>query len=176
MERPTVTTVTLVESNSCPDGVQLVNSQRANRMGDPNDLVELALVVQKGNEFIRANATNKLTIIAEQIRFLQEQAHKALEEAKKDADLHHAACNIVKKPGTTYHMYLRESGQKYLSILSPEEWGASCPHEHLGSWRLEYDMSWTPLADVQKKSEHLALMDKVLNSQLAITDTVNRKS
>jgi len=170
-----MTTVSLVESNSNPGGVQLVNSHQSNRMGDPNDLVELAQVVQKGNEFIRANATNKLTVIAEQIRFLQEQAHKALEEAKKDADLHHAACNIVKKPGTVYHMYQRESGQKYLSILSPQEWGASCPHDYIGSWRLEYDMSWTPLADVQKKSEQLALMDKVLNSQLAITDTVNKK-
>jgi len=175
MEPPHVTTVSLVESNSNPGGVQLVNSHQANRMGDPNDLVELAAVVQKGNEFVRANATNKLTVIAEQIKFLQEQAHKALEEAKKDSDLHHAACNIVKKPGTMYHMYKRESGQKYLSILSPKEWGASCPHEHLGSWRLEYDMSWTPLADVQKKSEQLALMDKVLNSQLAITDVGNRK-
>jgi len=175
MEPSNVTTVSLVESNSNPGGVQLVNSHQANRMGDPSDLVELAKCVQKGNEFIRANATNKLTVIAEQIRFLQEQAHKALEEAKKDADLHHAACNIVKKPGTVYHMYQRESGQKYLSILSPKEWGASCPHDYIGSWRLEYDMSWTPLAECQKKSEQLALMDKVLNSQLAITETVNKK-
>ena len=45
---------------------------------------------------------------------------QVLEDAKRDADLHHAACNIVKKPGTMYYLYERESGQKYLSILSPE--------------------------------------------------------
>lgn len=41
-------------------------------------------------------------------------------EAKRDNMLHHAACNLVKRPGTLYHMYERESGQQYLSIISPE--------------------------------------------------------
>lgn len=45
---------------------------------------------------------------------------QVLEKAKLDAELHHAACNIVKKPGTVYYLYERESGQKYLSIISPE--------------------------------------------------------
>ena len=45
---------------------------------------------------------------------------QVLEEAKRDNELHHAACNIVKRPGTTYHLYRRESGQAYLSILSPQ--------------------------------------------------------
>ena len=34
--------------------------------------------------------------------------------------LHHAACNLVKKPGQVYYLYERESGQKYFSLLSPE--------------------------------------------------------
>lgn len=45
---------------------------------------------------------------------------QVLEEAKRDADLHHAACNIVKKPGTMYYLYERPSGQKYFSIISPK--------------------------------------------------------
>lgn len=45
---------------------------------------------------------------------------QVLEEAKKDADLHHAACNVVKKPGNMYYLYLRESGQRYFSIVSPQ--------------------------------------------------------
>lgn len=43
-----------------------------------------------------------------------------LEEAKRDADLHHAACNVVKKPGNMYYLYMRDSGQRYFSILSPK--------------------------------------------------------
>jgi len=169
-------TVALVEANSTPLGVQLVNTRKTNKMAEANDLVELAKTVQKADEFVRANACNKLTVIAEQMRYLQEQAMKSLEEAKRDAELHHAACNLVKKPGTIYHMYQRESGQKYLSILSPEEWGSSCPHAYMGSYRLEYDQSWTPLEQMAKRSEQFALMDKVLNSQLAITDTLSQNN
>lgn len=45
---------------------------------------------------------------------------QVLEDAKRDADLHHAACNIVKKPGNFYYLYQRPSGQKYFSIISPK--------------------------------------------------------
>lgn len=45
---------------------------------------------------------------------------QVLEDAKRDADLHHAACNVVKKPGNMYYLYMRESGQRYFSILSPK--------------------------------------------------------
>merc|ERR1712087_715757 len=81
------------------------------------------------------------------------------------------ACNLVKRPGTMYYLYERTSGQQYLSILSPQEWGTSCPHEFVGAFRLEYDMSWTPIDDVEKRSEEMALMDKIYSAQQAITDT-----
>nr|XP_054368908.1 uncharacterized protein C1orf50 homolog isoform X2 [Mirounga angustirostris] len=74
----------------------------------------------EADEFIRANATNKLMVIAEQIQHLQEQARKVLEDAHRDADLHHIACNIVKKPGNIYYLYKRGSGQQYFSIISPK--------------------------------------------------------
>lgn len=50
---------------------------------------------------------------------------QVLDEANRDADLHHVACNIVKKPGNVYYMYRRESGQRYFSILSPKVGGYS---------------------------------------------------
>ena len=69
---------------------------------------------------MKANAGNKLMVIADQIRYLQQQAMKVLEDAKRDADLHHAACNVVKKPGNMYYLYKRPSGQVYFSLLSPK--------------------------------------------------------
>ena len=161
----------LVETNPAPMGVQLVSSRMTNKMSSSGDLVELAQHVQKADEFIRANAGNRLRVIADQIKYLQEQARRALEEAKRDNELHHAACNIVKRPGTIYHLYRRESGQTYLSILSPQEWGGACPHEFLASYRLEYDQSWTPLEELDRRSQENAIVDKVLNSQLALTES-----
>uniref|UniRef100_A0A1A7XH30 Chromosome 1 open reading frame 50 n=1 Tax=Iconisemion striatum TaxID=60296 RepID=A0A1A7XH30_9TELE len=162
------TTVTLVESSPAPSGVELVSSCQTNRVGDPMDLVALAQQVQNGDDYIKANACNKLVVIADQIRYLQEQARKVLEDAKRDADLHHVACNIVKKPGNQYYLYQRPSGQKYLSIISPKEWGPSCPHPFLGAFKLQHDMSWTPAYEVDKRDAEIAIMDKLLSQQTAL--------
>lgn len=81
------------------------------------------------------------------MRFLQKQAQKILENAARDADLHHAACNVVKKVGQVYYLYRRTSGQRYFSILSPEEWGSSCPHEFLGAYLLQPDMTFTECSE-----------------------------
>lgn len=74
----------------------------------------------QANDFVTANACNKLQMIAEQMRFLYKQAEEVLSETKQNMDLHYATCNFVKQPGNIYHLYQRESGQCYLSILSPE--------------------------------------------------------
>ncbi|XP_052797395.1 uncharacterized protein C1orf50 homolog [Mya arenaria] len=164
------TKVALVESNSRPTGHQLVNTYMTNRNADPMDLVELARQVQTADEFTKATCGSKLMVIADQIRYLQEQAKKVLEEAKRDAMMHHAACNLVKKPGQIYYLYERESGQKYFSILSPQEWGASCPHEFIGAFKLEHDMSWTPYDKIEQRSQDFAFINKVMNAQHALVD------
>ncbi|XP_048752460.2 uncharacterized protein C1orf50 homolog [Ostrea edulis] len=162
--------VQLVESNSRPGGVQLVSTARTNKTADPMDLVELATTIQKADEFVKATAGSKLTEIANQIRYLQGRAKKALEEANRDNRLHHYACNLVKKPGTTYYLYERDSGQKYMSILSPEEWGSSCPHDFSGAYKLEHDMSWTPIEELEERSQQFALIDKILDTQKALPE------
>ncbi|CAI9584537.1 unnamed protein product [Staurois parvus] len=134
-----VTTVTLVESSSNPSGLQLVSTYHTNRVGDPSNLVELA-----------------------------QQVQKVLEDAKRDADLHHAACNVVKKPGNIYYLYKRESGQRYFSILSPKEWGKSCPHEFIAAYKLQHDMSWTPFEEIGKRDVEINIIDKLLNDQIAL--------
>uniref|UniRef100_A0AAY5ERN0 Chromosome 1 open reading frame 50 n=1 Tax=Electrophorus electricus TaxID=8005 RepID=A0AAY5ERN0_ELEEL len=136
---------------------------QTNRVGDPMDLVALGSAGPEGD-----NACNRLTVIADQIRCLQEKARKVLEDAKRDAELHHTACNVVKKAGDTYYLYERESGQRYFSILSPKEWGPSCPHKFLGAYKLQHDMSWTPIEELEKRDGEMSVMDKLLDSQAAL--------
>jgi len=163
--------IQLVESsNRHGSSTVLVNPERSSE-GDGMGLVELARQVQKADEFIRANAVNKLTVIADQIRYLQEQARKVLEDANRDHGLHHAACNFKKIPGKIYYLYKRESGQTYFSMLAPEEWGVACPHKFLGTYRLEYDMSWTPEQKMQQRGEEIGVMERILCAQRALTDT-----
>ncbi|XP_027223754.1 uncharacterized protein C1orf50 homolog isoform X1 [Penaeus vannamei] len=168
------TVVNLVETDSTPGGVQLVNPYRTNKV-DCMDLVELAQEIQKADKFVHANVSNKLQVIAEQVRFLQDQARRVLEEAKENADLHHVPCNLVKKPGTIYHLYRRSSGQRYLSLLSPQEWGSTCPHEFLGSYRLEHDHSWTPEHKMEARSNDQQMINKILTCSNTLSITMGDK-
>ena len=104
---------------------------------------------------------------------MQDQARGILEKAKLEKELHAAACNVLKRPGQLYFYYARISGQNYLSIMSPQDWGATCPHQFLGAYRLEYDNSWTLVNDIEKFDERKALIQKVMNKTLAIQDALN---
>lgn len=54
-------------------------------------------------------------------------------------------------------------------LFSLQEWGKSFTHEYLGAYRLEHDFSWTLAKDVEERAKNFAAIDKVLNSQVAIT-------
>lgn len=112
------------------------------RLAPAYDLVDVAAQIQKADETLATMTGGKLAVIAEQIALLQEQARVLLERARRDADLHRARCNFEKKPGRTYHLYRKEDGVLWFSLLAPEEW-TTAQHTFEGSYRLELDMSFT---------------------------------
>jgi len=156
--------VNLVARDSCPNGYQLVDADRSGKKTQ-HDLVELAAQVEKADQFTRATAGSKLQVIAEQVRFLQEQARKVLEEARMNALLHKTSCNFKKIPGKTYYVYKQRKNpeDEFLSMISPQEWGPSGP-EFVQGYRLEFDMSWTELKDLDKRSNELSLINKILDT------------
>ena len=44
------------------------------------------------------------------------------------------------KSGFLYHLYERENGSQYISLISPEEWGK--PMNHVGSFIFSADGTW----------------------------------
>lgn len=96
------------------------------------------------------------------------QAKQILEEARHSANLNHMACNFVKIPGHTYHLYERIDGVKYWSMLSREDWGGAPPHCHLGSYRYEHDRSWTPLEKIEDKERDFDAIQQI--AKMAATD------
>ena len=113
------------------------------RLAPSISLVETAKEIQHADMMIGAVTSAKLHTIAEQIRFLQEQARDILAQAKTNLDMHTVQCSFVRRPGKTYHMYEKDDGSRYWSIISPAEWGADMRHVFRGSFRLEPDQSWT---------------------------------
>lgn len=81
--------------------------------------------------------------------------------AKRDAQLHHIACNFTKVPGHVYHLYEKPDSTRYLSMLSPQDWGGQSPHPHVASYKLEYDHSWTPLEEVERRRKDMEAINKV---------------
>merc|ERR1712098_521139 len=114
--------------------------------------MELAEQVQKADQFTRATAGSKLSVIAEQVGFL-----------------HKTACNFKKVPGKTYYIYKQRKNpdEEMLSMISPEEWGPGGP-EFVAGYRLEYDMSWTPLEDCERKSNETQLINKILDTTAGV--------
>lgn len=103
--------------------------------------------VAKAEHFLDTIARAKLELIAEQMRTLQAQAQRIVEEAQRDLDLHHVECRFIREPGGVYHLYEKDNGQQYFSILSPEDWGELRPHRFVESYRLRPDMQYEPVID-----------------------------
>jgi hypothetical protein len=121
------------------------------RLSAPHDLVDVAREIQEADVTVGGVTVAKLRVIAEQIRALQAQAARVLDEARQAGDLHRAACAFKRRPGHIYHLYRRRTDASlYWSMLSPEEWGTP-PDEFQGSFRLEVDMTWTPTEELEKR-------------------------
>eukprot|EP00055_Hartaetosiga_balthica_P010367 m.44025 g.44025 ORF g.44025 m.44025 type:complete len:193 (+) comp7142_c1_seq1:93-671(+) len=154
---PTVTTkqreallVSTLSSTSSSDHM-LVSPQAVHRMHDPEDLVRLAAFVQNADEATKASVGGKLELISEQIKRLQEDARRVLDEAKRDMELNHAKCNFKRIPNKIYHLYRKPTGDTYFSMLSPKEWGSGLQDEFIGSYKLEFDMSWTAAEKIKER-------------------------
>jgi len=48
-----------------------------------------------------------------------------------------------------------------------QEWGTS-PHEFLGAYKLQHDMSWTPFEDIERRDAETNVLDKLLSRQAAL--------
>jgi len=160
--------VNLVERDPSPNGFQLVNPEESGKVNQ-RDLVELATEINKADKFTRAVAGSKLSAIAEQVKFLQAQANKCLQDAQRDKEINHMACNMVRRPGNVYYIYKRKSviknqiSTEYMSLIAPEEWGPDGP-EFVTAYKLNHDMTWTPMADIAQKDAENAKIDQLLQT------------
>ena len=81
----------------------------------------------------------------QQIQHLQEQAKEVMAQAAFDQKLHRAECRFKRIAGHCYHLYERDSGELYFSMLSPNDWKQTPPNTYLGGYQLQADMSWKVL-------------------------------
>jgi hypothetical protein len=134
---------TLRDSGDKHRGEQRTSPYPMSRLAPVHDLVDVARQIAEADRMIGVVASAELTLIADQIRALQDRARTILAEARESLDIHQARCGFQKRPGHVYHLYARAEGERFLSMIGPEEWGEGGGRTFLGSFRLELDQSWT---------------------------------
>lgn len=134
------------------------------RLAPAISLVDLARQIEQADRMVNARVNAKLRVIANQIETLQNEARAVLAEARHDQELHHARCHFQRRPGQIYHLYRQRDGSLYFSMLSPDDWRGQPPHPFKGSYRLEADMSWTPLGSITEPAEAEAAVARLLHS------------
>lgn len=115
------------------------------RLSAPFAPVDQSLFIDESDRYLGAVARGQLQLLAEQIMYLQERARAIIAGVEMNRRLHRIECRFQKRPGHTYHLYSKRAGDEdseYLSMLSPVEWG-NPPHQFLGSYTLNDDMSWS---------------------------------
>ncbi|EDW02800.1 GH10888 [Drosophila grimshawi] len=133
-------------------------------MHDETDIIHLAQEIQSADKMVRNSTSQKLVVILDQIKMLQAQAIDILKESNENRMLHSVACNFNKKPGKIYHLYQKSTGQNYFSMLSPEEWNNSVEQTYKGSYRLEFDSSWTPIDKIKEHDNKLKWVEQCMDS------------
>jgi hypothetical protein len=131
------------------------------RMAPSFSLVDVAAEIEKADTMLGNVTTGKLLVLAEQIRALQDKAREVLERTRRDAELHRARCSFEKKPGGVYFLYKGERGDLWWSIMGPREWKLTKP-EFVGGFRLEADLSFTPIDEIPSKEERETALRRLL--------------
>jgi len=121
---------------------------------------DIATEVARAESMLSARTGAKLRVIADQIKALQREARKVLEEAREEQALNQAQCSFKRIPGKTYHLYRKRDGATVFSMLSPADWGGRPTQTFLGSYRLELDYSWTPAERAAQSDETGDLVTK----------------
>lgn len=87
-----------------------------------------------------------LTQIKEQVELLISQAQDIHDRIQVSEKIYEADCGIQPIIGRFYYLYKHKKSSKWIiSMVSPEEWGASLPYHYIASVKLLHDHTWDVL-------------------------------
>ena len=71
---------------------------------------------------------------------LQSEYKKLIEEININERLYLAKHSFEPIPGKSYHLYIKENGEEFLSLISPKEWGDR--FDYVGTFEFLSDGRW----------------------------------
>ena len=136
------------------------------RLAAPISLVDTAKLIEQASETVALRTNAQLEVIVEQMRALQERARAIVEQASRDVDLIHAECRFRRVAGRIYHLYEKSGGQRYFSMLGPDDFGGHSPTGFVASFRYEPDESWTRVDEMAERDRRKAEIQGFVSSRL----------
>lgn len=121
------------------------------RLAAPISLVDSAKLIEKASETVALRTNAQLEVIVEQMQALQQKAREIMAQAMNDIDLIRAECRFQRVPGKIYHLYQRDDGRRYFSMLAPHEYSQGVPHIFIASYRYEHGETWTRADEIEAK-------------------------
>lgn len=134
------------DSNSVRWGLSEVPMHVGSAMIRPEDRGKIKAVALQSAQ---NQAQQQMAMLKRQAEALMEEARRIEERLRLSAQIFEADVNFTPVVGQIYHLYNRENGRKFLSLVGPRQWGErSKPLEHLGTFRFLADSTWEPFPGV----------------------------
>lgn len=98
-------------------------------------------------ELLKSNHSQyaQLKLISNQMEMLKTQAKQILNEINIQNDLHSIHKNFQLISGNTYYLYSKNE-HKFLSLISPQEWGDKLTSKFEGKYFYDYDKQFIELS------------------------------
>ena len=113
-----------------------------------NQLIQIPNIEElHQNKMIRAiqrNSNNygKLKVLLKQMKNIQDEIETLCLESIEVDYLEDVDCNFKKIPGNSYYLYLKPDGQKFFSMIAPNEWNTQ--NKFLNEYFYDYDLTFQP--------------------------------
>jgi len=92
---------------------------------------DISIFKQEKTHNVKKYYTSKLSEI-------EKEYNKVVGEILINERLYSANCSIEPIPGHSYHLYERNNGEEFLSIIGPNEWN----FKHVGEYKFLSDGRW----------------------------------
>ena len=96
---------------------------------------------------VQRNSNNygKIKVLLKQIQNLQEEIKTLCFESLDSDYLEDVDCNFKKIPGKIYYLYMKPEGDKFFSMIAPNEWNTS--NRFLNKYLYDYDLTFQEIKD-----------------------------
>ena len=93
---------------------------------------------------IQRNSNNygKLKVLLKQMKNIQDEIETLCLESIEVDYLEEVDCNFKKIPGKSYYLSMKPDGQKFFSMISPNEWNTK--NRFLNEYFYDYDLTFQP--------------------------------